>query len=284
MMAPIGSIETFTPGGGATAAKASAAFGVPQMLSSACNPGLEATAAAADNFRIFQLYVRGDDAFVDDYVRRAMDNGYTAFAITVDVAHYSRRERDLAKRHVTAGRRRVQGREHQSALDWRTVDRVKKMLNVPIVIKGVHTAEDARLCLDHGVDWIYVSNHGGRQLDHGRGSLEFLPEIVEVAKGRAKIMIDGGFCRGADIVKAIALGADLVGMGRMQCFALAAAGQAGVMRLLELLEDEVERCLGLLGVASFAGLDRSYLHAAAPTTMPHVLSAFPLLKLDEYRY
>jgi isopentenyl diphosphate isomerase/L-lactate dehydrogenase-like FMN-dependent dehydrogenase len=97
-------------------------------------------------------------------------------------------------------------------------------------------------------------------------------------------MVDGSICRGTDIVKAIAAGADLVGMGRMQCLALAAGGQAGVVRLLELLEDEVERCLGLLGVASFAELDRSYLHPAAPTNMPHVLSSFPLLKLDEYRY
>ena len=284
MMAPVGSIETFTPGGGATAAKASAAFGVPQMLSSACNPGLEATAAAADNFRIFQLYVRGDDAFVDDYVRRAMDNGYTAFAITVDVAHYSRRERDLAKRHVTAGRRRVQGREHQAALDWRTVDRVKKMLNIPLIIKGIHTAEDAKLCLEHGVDWIYVSNHGGRQLDHGRGSIEFLPEIVEVAKGRAKIMIDGGFYRGTDIVKALIMGADIVGLGRMQCYGLGAGGQEGVVRMLELLEDEVQRCLGLLGVNKFSELDASYLHPAAPTNPPHVFSAFPLLKIDDYHY
>ena len=100
MLAPIGSVESFTPGGGATAAKASAAFGVPQMLELACNPGLEATAAAADNFRIFQLYVRGDDAFVDDHVKRARDHGYAVFCMTVDTAIYSRRERDLARRFV----------------------------------------------------------------------------------------------------------------------------------------------------------------------------------------
>src|SRR6476659_7090686 len=97
MFAPIGSIESFTPGGGATAAQASAEFGVPQMLSNVCNPGLEAVAKAADNFRIFQLYVRGDDTFVDDHVRRAVANGYTGFCLTVDTASYSRRERDLAR-------------------------------------------------------------------------------------------------------------------------------------------------------------------------------------------
>jgi glycolate oxidase len=111
-----------------------------------------------------------------------------------------------------------------------------------------------------------------------------LPEVVAAVAGRAKIIVDGSICRGTDIVKAIAAGADLVGMGRMQCFALAAGGEAGVVRLLELLEDEVERCLGLLGVNTFAELDRSYLYAAAPANVPHVVSAFPLLKIEDYRY
>jgi glycolate oxidase len=285
LIAPVGALETFHEGAGATVVRAAEEFGIPHMLSSVSQPGLEGVAKAAPNAcRIFQLYVRGDDAFVDDHVRRAMDHGYTAFCITVDVAHYSRRERDLAKRHVTAGRRRVAGREYQAALDWRTVDRVKKMLNIPLAIKGVHTAEDARLCLEHGVDWIYASNHGGRQLDHGRGSIEFLPEIAEVAKGRAKIMIDGGFYRGTDIVKAVAMGADLIGLGRMQCYGLGAGGQEGVVRMLELLEDEVQRCLGLLGVNKFSELDHSYLHPATPTNPPHVFSAFPLLKIDDYHY
>ena len=129
-----------------------------------------------------------------------------------------------------------------------------------------------------------MSNHGGRQLDHGRGSLDVLPEVVDAAGGRAKIIVDGSICRGTDIVKAIATGADLVGIGRMQCFALACGGQSGIVRLLELLEDEVQRCLGLLGAATFADLNRSYLHAAAPANIPHVLSAFPLLEVTPYRY
>jgi glycolate oxidase len=129
-----------------------------------------------------------------------------------------------------------------------------------------------------------VSNHGGRQLDHGRGSLDALPEVVDAVAGRAKILVDGSICRGSDIVKAMASGADLVGIGRMQCFALACGGEAAVVRLLELLEDEVQRCLGLLGAPSFADLNRSFLHAAAPANAPHVLSAFPLLKIEDYRY
>ena len=112
----------------------------------------------------------------------------------------------------------------------------------------------------------------------------FRSEIVQAVAGRAKIMVDGSFCRGTDIVKAIASGADLVGIGRLQCWALAAAGEAGIVRMLELLEDEVIRCLGLLGVTSFAELDKSYLHPATPTNLPGVFSAFPLLDIEPYRY
>jgi isopentenyl diphosphate isomerase/L-lactate dehydrogenase-like FMN-dependent dehydrogenase len=285
LLAPVGSLESFHSAGAAAVVRAAGQFGVPHMLSSVCEPGLEALAQAApDAARIFQLYVRGDDSFVDDYVSRATACGNAAFCITVDTAIYSRRERDLAKRHVVAGRRRVDGREFQAALDWRTVKHIKRRFTIPLILKGIATAEDARIAIDHGVEWIYVSNHGGRQLDHGRGTMDLLPEIVDAVAGRAGIIIDGGFARGSDIVKAIAAGANLVGIGRLQCYALAAGGEKTLVRMLELLEDEVLRCLGLVGVTKLAELDRSCLAAAAPVTAPHVLSAFPLLKLEDYRY
>jgi isopentenyl diphosphate isomerase/L-lactate dehydrogenase-like FMN-dependent dehydrogenase len=285
VLCPVGSLETFHAGGAEPVARAAEEFGAAHMLSSVSDPGLEAVAKAAPKaLRMFQLYVRGDAAWADDHVARAIANGYTAFCLTVDTAHYSRRERDLAKRHVTGGRRRATGREFQAGLDWQTVDRIKSKFKIPLAIKGIGTGEDARIALDHGVDIIYVSNHGGRQLDHGRGSTDVLPEVVEAVAGRALIIVDGGYYRGSDIVKAIAIGANLVGLGRMQCYALAAAGQAGVVRLLELLEDEVTRSLGLLGVTSLAKLDTSYLAAAAPANPPHVFSAFPLLHIEPYRY
>jgi isopentenyl diphosphate isomerase/L-lactate dehydrogenase-like FMN-dependent dehydrogenase len=285
MLAPVGALETFDRSGAATVVRAVGAFGVAHMLSSVSEPGLESVAEAAPGaLRIYQLYVRGDDAFVEDHVSRAIASGYSAFCLTVDTAHYSRRERDLAKRHVTVGRSRVAGREFQMTLEWRTVKLIKDKYKIPLILKGIATAEDARIAMDHGVEWIYVSNHGGRQLDHGRGAMQVLPEIIAAVAGKARIMIDGSFCRGTDIVKAIAAGADLVGIGRLQCWALAAAGEAGVVRMLELLEDEVRRCLGLLGVNTFAELDKSYLHAATPTNLPHVLSAFPLLDIAPYRY
>lgn len=285
MLAPVGALEMFDPDAGAAAARGARTFGAAHMLSSVTEPGLEKTAEAApDALRIFQLYVRGGDAFVEDCVSRAIANGYTAFCLTVDTAHYSRRERDIAKRYVRASRVRATGGDFQKGLEWRTVKLIKDKFKIPLVIKGIATAEDTAIALDHGVDWIYVSNHGGRQLDHGRGAMQVLPEIVAAVAGRARIMVDGSFCRGTDIVKAIAMGADLVGVGRLQCWALAAAGEAGVVRMLELLEDEVMRCLGLLGVTSFSELDKSYLHPATPTNLAHVFSAFPLLDIEPYRY
>jgi glycolate oxidase len=282
MLAPIGSIESFTPGGGATAAQASGEFGVPQMLSSVCNPGLEAVAKAADNYRIFQLYVRGDDAFVDDHVRRAQGNGYAAFCLTVDTASYSRRERDLARRFVKPWRQRAGGFDYQAGLNWDHVKRFKDTHDIPLILKGIATAEDAALACEHGVDVVYVSNHGGRQLDQGRGSLDVLPEVVAAVEGRARVIVDGCFQRGTDVVKAIALGADLVGMGRMPCFGLAAAGAAGCVRMLELLEDEIRICLALLGVDRLSALGPAYVQAAPPVALPSVFSAFPLLDGPEY--
>src|SRR5215467_4343301 len=255
MLAPVGSVESFTPGGGATAAKASGAFGVPHMLSSACNPGLEATAKAADNYRIFQLYVRGDDTFVDDHVKRAKDNGYTLFCMTVDSAHYSRRERDIDKRFVKPWRQAATGMSWQAALSWDQVKRFKDTHDIPLILKVIATAEDAAIACEHGVDGVYVSNHGGRQLDHGVGSLAVLPVVV----------------------KAIVLGAQIVGLGRLQCLGLAAAGQAGLERALELLEEEVRICLALLGVTSYGELDASYVREAPVVAEPDALSAFPLL-------
>src|SRR5580698_1922694 len=285
MIAPVGALEIFDPEGAAAVVRATGKFGIAHMLSSVSGPGLEKVAEAApDALRIYQLYVRGDDAFVEDHVSRAIANGYTAFCLTVDTAHYSRRERDIAKRYVRASRARSTGGDFQKGLEWRTVKLIKDKFKIPLVIKGIATAEDAAIALDHVVEWIYVSNHGGRQLDHGRGAMQVLPEISAAVAGRAKVMVDGSFCRGTDIVKAIIMGADLVGIGRLQCWALAAKGEAGVVRMLELLEDEVVRSLGLLGVTSFAELDPSYLHAATPANPPHVFSAYPLLDIEPYRY
>jgi isopentenyl diphosphate isomerase/L-lactate dehydrogenase-like FMN-dependent dehydrogenase len=282
LLAPTGPLEMFGQGGGSTVVRAAQKFGVAHMLSSGCTPLETVAAAAPDALRMAQLYVRGDDRFVQDYVTRVVACGCAAFCLTLDTAVSSRRERDIAKRYRLGGLGRWPGQVFQAALDWRTVKLIRERHDIPLVLKGIATAEDAGIAIDHGVEWIYVSNHGGRQLDHGRGSMEVLPEIVDAVAGRAKVIVDGSFCRGTDIIKAIAVGADLVGLGRMQCFALAAGGEAAIVRMLELLEDEVQRSLGLLGVTTFAQLNRSYLHAAVSPMTPGMLSAFPLLHVDDY--
>src|SRR3981189_387057 len=186
MIAPCGALEIFDPNSGAAVARGAGRFGAAHMLSSVSEPGLEATAKAApDALRIFQLYVRGDDAFVEDAVSRAIANGYSAFCLTVDTAHYSRRERDIAKRYVRASRLRVTGGEFQMGLEWRTAKLIKDKYKIPLILKGIATAEDALIALDHGVEWIYVSNHGGRQLDHGRGAMQVLPDTAAAIAGPA---------------------------------------------------------------------------------------------------
>lgn len=278
MLAPIGGLESIVEGGAADAARGAAAFGVPQMLSSVCQPGLEQTAAAADTVRCFQLYVRGDDAWVDEHVRRALDNGFTSFCLTVDVAMYSRRERDLIGRFVKPWRATAPaGSAFQSGLSWDQVKRFKDKHSVPLILKGIATVEDAEIAVQHGVEVVYVSNHGGRQLDHGLGSAAVLPDIVKAIAGRAEVWVDGGFMRGTDIVKAVALGAGTVGLGRLPCLGLAAAGVPGLVRTLEILENEIQTCLGLLGVSSFAELAPQHITAAPPVGEPGVFSAFPLL-------
>ena len=277
-LAPIGGLESIVEGGAATAARAAAQFGVPQMLSSVCQPGLEETAKAAKTVRSFQLYVRGDDAWVDDFVRRAKDNGFTSFCMTVDVAAYSRRERDLVGRFVKPWRAKAQeGAAFQSGLSWDQVKRFKDKHDLPLILKGIATVEDAKLAVKHGAEVVYVSNHGGRQLDHGLGSAAVLPEVVKAVGKKAEVWVDGGFMRGTDVVKAIALGAKAVGIGRLTGLGLAAGGAAGLVRTLEILEDEVRICLGLLGVRSFAELTSKHVTMAPAVTLPDTFSAFPLM-------
>ena len=284
MLAPVGGLENFHPEGGAPAARATGAFGVPIMVSSVSLPGLGPMAAATPGPKVFQLYVRGDADWVDQVAREAVAAGYDAFCLTVDTAIYSRRERDIAKRYVKPWRERATGMHFQAALGWDDVKRFKDRHAIPLALKGIATAEDAALAVEHGVEAVYVSNHGGRQLDHGRGALDVLPEVVRAVDGRAKVWVDGGFSRGSDIVKAVAMGAELVGLGRLYCYALAAAGEAGVARMLHILREEVHQVLGLLGVTACGRLDGSYLHPAAPVVRPGAHSAFPLTNLADPGY
>jgi len=273
LLAPVGSLESFEPGGGITVAKGAGAGTVGMLISSVTTLKLEDIVKGGNGPKIYQLYVRGDDKWVEERVKQAMGAGYDAFCITVDTAVYSRRER-----FVKSWRTAATGQDHQAAFSWENFKRVKaKFPDVKFMLKGLGCAEDAEIALQHGVWAVYCSNHGGRQLDHGRGSAAVLPEIVEVAKGKAQIVVDGSFSRGSDIVKAICLGADYVGLGRLYCYGLAANGAAGIERVVELLEEEMKEVMGLLGVTSLKQLDKSYVSQGHPTNLPGVHSAFPLM-------
>lgn len=276
MFAPVGGLEHFWETGPIPVVQAAGQFGVPHMLSSVCACDYaEVARASNDALRMFQLYVHGDIAWVENTIERVSNLGFSQIAITVDSAVYSRRERDLAQRYFR--RTNVPGREWQARFTWRDIERVRKRFAFPLMLKGIATAEDARLAVEHGIDVVYVSNHGGRQLDHGQGSMEILPEIVAAVKGHAKIIVDGGFCRGTDIVKALATGADLVAIGRMQCAALAAGGRSALIRLLNLFETEIKVAMALCGVNHPSQLNRSHIAQSESMLPTHAWGAFPML-------
>ncbi len=281
LLAPLGSIQLFDPEGGAAVARAASDFGTMMILSSVCEPPFEEVAAIGTCPKIFQLYLYGDQAWMDDRIGRTVEAGYTALCLTADTQVYSRRERSIARDWVPRASLRsatvADDFIFQAQMSWATVEHIKRTFPIPLVIKGINTGEDARRAVDAGVDVIYVSNHGGRQLDHGRACIDALPEVVEAVAGRVPVVVDGGFMRGTDVIKALCLGATAVGIGRLEALAMAAGGQAAVVRMLELLEEEMRINLALMGVGSLSELDPSLLEKAPPLPNPHALSAFPLL-------
>jgi glycolate oxidase len=273
-LAPVGAFLGLAhPDGAKAVARAAVARGTTAFVSTAAKPGLEETAAAVDEPLIFQLYVRGDRAWVADILDRARRAGYRALCVTVDRNYYGRRDRDLMSR--IAVREGFGDPQFQARLDWEDVAWMKERMGVPLILKGIATAEDARLAVVHGAEVVYVSNHGGRQLDHGQGSAEVLPEVVEAVAGRAEILADGGVQRGTDVVKMIALGARAVGLGKLLGWALAAGGEGGIVRMLELMETEIRTALGLMGVTSLRQLGPSWLRPASPLAAAGATSAYP---------
>jgi isopentenyl diphosphate isomerase/L-lactate dehydrogenase-like FMN-dependent dehydrogenase len=274
MLAPIGSLQLLTPEAGGAVAKAAEEFGTINFVSSVTQPSLEEIAAAARTPKIFQLYVAGDLKWVESLLARVKNAGYSALCLTVDTAIYGRRERQMMDRWLPPSRRQT-GYEYRAALTWETMDAIKKIAALPFILKGVATAEDAAKAVEHGVRAVYVSNHGGRQLDHGRATIEMLPEIVAAVGGKAEIVVDGGIARGSDVVKAIALGAKAVAIGKLQGWGLGAAGKDGLVRVLELLENEITVTMGLLGATRIDQLKPAHLCKAQPTGPAHEMSAFP---------
>jgi glycolate oxidase len=275
LLAPMGGLERYSPNGGNDVDSAAETTGTINFVSTVTQPSLEEIAANSPHAKVFQIYVRGDDDWIRTLVRRVVKADYWGVALTVDSSFYGNRER-LNPSQIAL--RRVPEREFQKGLTWDTVKLIQDEIgDRPFMLKGIMTTEDAILAVEHGVQAIYISNHGGRQLDHIQGSMEVLPEIISAVDGKAEVIIDGGFTRGSDVIKAIAMGARAVGIGRLQAWALGADGAEGLVKCLELLETEIRTTMGLIGVTNLAQLDRSYVTKTMPVCLPHEMSAFPHL-------
>jgi isopentenyl diphosphate isomerase/L-lactate dehydrogenase-like FMN-dependent dehydrogenase len=228
----------------------------------------EIAAAAPDGLRWFQLYVLRDRQKTLDHIAVAKEAGYRAVVVTVDLPYLGRRERDLRLGfnnpphdldlpYATLF-------ETTPALTWRDLEWIRAELPLPLVVKWILTREDALLAVEHGADAVWVSNHGGRQLDHVAAGLDALPEVVEAVAGRCEVYVDGGIQRGTDVLKALALGARAAFAGRAFACGLAADGEAGVAGVLSLLRDELELGLGLLGCTRPDQVSRSHVEAVVP--------------------
>jgi isopentenyl diphosphate isomerase/L-lactate dehydrogenase-like FMN-dependent dehydrogenase len=221
--------------------------------------------------RWFQVYVFRDAAVTDHLVAQARESGFSALVLTVDAPFRGNRERDARTGFtipdeievVSLGRGGVTPRDVfdqlSPSVSWRDVERLAADSGLPVLVKGILTAEDAALACEHGVAGVVVSNHGGRQLDGVAASLDALPEVVEAVAGRVEVLVDGGVRRGADAAKALALGARAVLAGRAPLWGLAARGEEGARHVLELLRAELLLAQQLLGCPTPADIGRAHV-------------------------
>ena len=235
-VAPMGGLILFHPEGDVEMARGAAQADTLQWLSGATGWPIEEVAKAGKAPQMFQLYHHGDRGWVSEQLARVEASGYRAVALTVDVQLYGRRERDILARFSPrkameiAPNPRGPDPEYQARLTWADVEWLMKTTKLPVGLKGIMTVRDARRAVDMGVRLIWVSNHGGRQLDHTQSSIEALPPIVEAVAGRAEVVVDGGFSRGTDVLKGLARGAKVVMVGRTALWGLGADGADGVAR------------------------------------------------------
>ncbi|MGP3965383.1 alpha-hydroxy acid oxidase [Nonomuraea sp. 3N208] len=266
LVAPTAFHRLADPAGERATARAVAAAETIMIVSMAATVAIEDVAAAAPGAELwFQLYIQPDLAFTEKIVRRAAAAGCKALVVTVDSPVLGRRERDLRNgfhdlpEHLCCENLRDGDRVRPVVmtpeLSWEHLDRLREMTSLPIVLKGITHPADARLALDHGTSAIMVSNHGGRQLDTVPATIDLLPDVVAAVGGAVPVLLDGGVRRGTDVLKALALGAAAVAVGRPVLWGLAADGERGVSRVLGLLRAEIEHALALCGRASVHELD-----------------------------
>ncbi|HVC20893.1 MAG TPA: alpha-hydroxy acid oxidase [Vicinamibacterales bacterium] len=277
------------PDGEQAVARAAGAAGTLMIASTIASCSLEEIARAATGPCWFQLYVYRDRELTRDLVRRAEAAGYRALVLTVDTPRLGRRERDVRNRFVLPPEAAIRnfeslGRTTEAAwardssffdyvfrlfdpsLTWASIDWLRSITHLPIVLKGILTAEDAARARTAGVDGLVVSNHGARQLDGVPSTIAALPEVVQAVDGSLPVLLDGGIRRGTDVLKALALGARAVLIGRPYLWGLAAAGEPGVSRVLALLRDELELAMALAGRPTLASIDRTLVADGPPVT------------------
>jgi len=250
------------PGGECETARAAGRAGTLMVASTSSTYSLEniAKAASAANSPLwFQLYVF-DRRGAEQLIARATLVGYQALVLTVDSPRWGRKERSIRSGFRVAAKGNFEVGEASRdtiPLSWEVVSWLRSKTELPLILKGILTAEDALLAVEHGVDAIVVSNHGGRQLDGVAASIEALPEVVEAVAGRCEVYVDGGIRRGTDVLKALALGARAVLVGRPILWGLAVGGAEGAQHVLELLRAELELAMALSGRPTLESIDRS---------------------------
>ncbi len=283
LVAPTAFHSLAHPQGELATARAAAAAGTAMVVSTMSSYRLEEIAAAARGTKWFQLYCYRDRSVTKALVERAEAAGYRAICMTVDLPRVGRRERDLRNRFSLpegvspknfeefldldrlGADQRIRAFEHfigalvDPSLTWEAVDWLRSITRLPLILKGIMTAADARLAVERGVQGIVVSNHGGRQLDTVPATIDVLGEIVDEVGEGAEVLMDGGVRRGTDVAKALALGARAVLVGRPCLYGLAVAGEEGVRRVLELLRAELELTLALLGCRSCKDVTREHV-------------------------
>ncbi|MBM3219210.1 MAG: alpha-hydroxy-acid oxidizing protein [Candidatus Rokubacteria bacterium] len=259
-VAPMGGLVLFHPEGDREMGRGAALGDTLQWLSGATGWSPEDVAKGSNGPKMFQLYAHGDRGWMSELLARVESSGYHAVALTVDVQKYSRRERDILARWSPRQAMEIapfpRGPEpnFQERLTWDDVEWLMKSTKLPVGLKGIMAPRDAKRAVDMGVRLIWVSNHGGRQLDQTQATIDALPQIAEAVGAAAEIVIDGGFNRGTDIVKGIARGAKVVACGRTSLWGLGADGAEGVACALRILRHEVETAMGLCGRTNLASL------------------------------
>jgi 4-hydroxymandelate oxidase len=271
LLAPVAYQRIYHPEGELAAARGAGLAGAVYMVSTGCTATIEEIAAAASGPLWLQIYLQLDRGFTRDLVARAEAAGVRTFCLTVDTPVLGTRNRqaraqfavpaDLATPHLDpAGRTRlsiVSGK--REPVTWRDVEWLRSIVSRPLMLKGILDAGDAEKAVAAGAAGIIVSNHGARNLDTVPATIEALPEIAARVAGRVPLLLDGGIRRGTDVVKALALGAKAVLIGRPYAYGLAVDGADGVVRVVEILREEMETAMALLGRASLAALDPSIL-------------------------